>query len=100
MSKLNNDVLSLILKELQNNSGPLYSCLLVNRTWCEITVPMLWKDPWIYLECKKKQIQFNVIISHLSNEAKENLRIQGLNLPGIQQKPFFNYISFCKCLKF
>ena len=46
----------------------------------------------------EKELQLNVIISHLSNEAKENLRIQGINLPATQQKPIFDYISFCKYL--
>src|SRR3954451_18048481 len=99
MYKLNEDVLFLILKELQGYRGSLYSCLLVNRTWCEITVPILWKDPWVDEdEFEKMKSQFNVIISHLSNETKENLRIQGINLPGIRQKPFFSYISFYRYL--
>ncbi|RGB25485.1 hypothetical protein C1646_771652 [Rhizophagus diaphanus] len=37
MSKLNEDVIFLILKELQNDPSSLYSCLLINRTWCEMT---------------------------------------------------------------
>src|SRR3954451_6067612 len=98
MSKLNKDVLFLIFQKLQICKNTLHSCLLVNKTWCEIIVPILWKDPWTWLpEQKKKESQFNVIISHLSNEAKENLRIQGVNLVNLseiqqkQQKPLFNY---------
>src|SRR4051812_23932841 len=100
MPKLNRDVLFLILKELQSDRKSLYSCLLVNRTWCEITVPILWKDPWIDgLDEVKIKSQFNVIISHLSNETKEYLRIQGINLPEIRLKAFFNYISFYRYLR-
>ncbi|PKB97202.1 hypothetical protein RhiirA5_506695 [Rhizophagus irregularis] len=33
MSKLNKDVISLILKELYDRGNTLYSCLLVDRTW-------------------------------------------------------------------
>src|SRR5207248_5096055 len=103
ISKLNKDVLFLIFYELQSDRRSLHSCLLVNRTWCETTVPILWKNPWLSLECEETKSQtksqFNVIISHLSNETKENLRNQGVNLPEILQKPFFNYIRFYRYLK-
>ena len=48
MSKLNKDVVFLILKELQNDGKSLYSSLLVNRIWCEAALPVLWNDPERY----------------------------------------------------
>src|SRR5438046_1892845 len=45
MSKLNRDIIYLILKELQNDNKSLYSCLMVNRTWCVTALPFLWKNP-------------------------------------------------------
>src|SRR5438045_3088019 len=99
MPKLNKDVLSLILKELQSDKESLLSCLLVNKSWCEIIVPILWKNPWIYLRNLNYELLFNLIISYLSNETKEYLRIQGYNLPEVRQKPLFNYIGFCRHLK-
>src|SRR5947207_15818028 len=98
MSKLNNDVLFLMLKELQDDRKSLYSCILVNKTWCEIIIPILWKNPLVHLKPKKMELQFNIIISHLSNETRRNLDSQGINLPILQLKPLFDYISFCKCL--
>jgi hypothetical protein len=41
MVYLNKDVLSSIFEELRDNDVILYSCLLVNRTWCETAVPIL-----------------------------------------------------------
>src|SRR5688572_6175357 len=98
MVKLNEDVLLLILKEVQNENNSLYPSLLVNKTWCKIIIPILWKDPWKCLIKKKEESRFNVIISHLSNEAKERLKILNINLPSMQQKPLFDYISFCRYL--
>src|SRR5205823_3040154 len=46
-----------------------------------------------------RELQFNIIISHLSNETRRNLDSQGINLPTIQQMPLFDYISFCKYLE-
>src|SRR3954454_10780257 len=99
MLKLNENVLFLIIKELQYDNNSLYSCLLVCKVLCEIIIPILWKNPLKRLNKRKKKSQFNVIISHLSNEAKENLRAQGIDLSAKQQKPLFNYISFCRHLK-
>ncbi|EXX66822.1 hypothetical protein RirG_120110 [Rhizophagus irregularis DAOM 197198w] len=46
MSQLNTDILYLIFKELQYDKKSLVSCLRVNKTWCEIIIPILWKNPW------------------------------------------------------
>ncbi|UZO06748.1 uncharacterized protein OCT59_027057 [Rhizophagus irregularis] len=43
MVRLNKDILYSLFEYLEDN---LYSCLLVNKTWCEIIVLFLWKDPW------------------------------------------------------
>ncbi|PKC58148.1 hypothetical protein RhiirA1_471414 [Rhizophagus irregularis] len=59
MFKLNRDILYLVFEELQNDNKTLYSCLLVNKTWCEIIVPILWKNPW---KCQKEELLLNVII--------------------------------------
>ncbi|GBC00140.1 hypothetical protein RclHR1_03760004 [Rhizophagus clarus] len=100
MPKLNGDILYLIFKELQYNKNAIFSCLMVNKTWCEMIIPILWKDPWKYLKGKElKEPLFNVIISHLSDESRNNLKNQGINiLTNVYQKPSFNYISFCKYL--
>ncbi|CAB4435110.1 unnamed protein product [Rhizophagus irregularis] len=99
MSKLNRDVLYLIFEEFQDDENTLHSCLLVNKTWCEIIIPILWKNPWKNLKREKEKSLLNVIISHLSGESKNNLKNLGINfLENLYQKPLFNYISFCRHL--
>ena len=98
--KLNNDVLYLIFKELQGDEMSLYSCLLVNKTWCETTIPILWRNPWKCLKdrrSKKVWVLLNVIISYLSDESKSKLR-EYFSLTNSYPKPLFDYISFCKHL--
>ncbi|RIA84980.1 hypothetical protein C1645_879608 [Glomus cerebriforme] len=90
MSKLNRDVLYLIFEEFENDKNTLYSCLLVDKTWCEIIVPILWRDPWLFLEKRKEKLFFNVIISHLFDESGYYLN----------RRPLFDYISFCRHLNF
>ena len=98
MSKLNGDILYLIFKEFQDNKRILQSCLLVNKTWCEMIIPILWKNPWKYLVGKEKLL-LNIIVSHLSDDVKNDLMSQGIDfLNNCYQKPLFDYISFCKHL--
>ncbi|CAG8509572.1 4967_t:CDS:2 [Rhizophagus irregularis] len=94
MTDLNRDILYLIFKRLQNDKKTLLLCLSVNRTWCEVIIPILWKNPWKYLK-KKKRLLLNVIVSHLSNESKNDLMSQGVDfLIDCYQKPLFDYIKF------
>ncbi|PKK62774.1 hypothetical protein RhiirC2_789866 [Rhizophagus irregularis] len=101
MSKLNRDIIFFILKELQNDNKSLHSCLLVNRTWCETTAPILWKDPITRYDLTDNacNILFNKMLLHLSEESRNNLKNQGIDLfVETYQQPIFNYISFWKHL--
>src|ERR1044072_4117148 len=98
MSKLNRDVFYSIFEESQDDKSTLYSCLLVDKTWCEMVVPVLWKDPWKSLNERKMKLLLNVIISHLPTESRNNLSQRVNFLTSSYDKPFFDYISFCKHL--
>jgi hypothetical protein len=98
MSKLNNDIIFLILKEFSNDLNLLNSCLLVNKTWCEIAVPILWNDPFCRTVRAKKRL-LRVILLHLSEESREYLKTQEIDLfVEIHQQPLFNYINFWRHL--
>ena len=67
MEKLNFDCLNLIFKELTDKNF-LHSCLLVNKKWCNIVVPILWKGySWYGSNCGSRKKLFNVILSCLSS---------------------------------
>ncbi|RIA95078.1 hypothetical protein C1645_817197 [Glomus cerebriforme] len=85
--------------ELHDNKS-FYSCLLVDKTWCEIIIPILWKNPWKLLKEEKEKSLLNVIISHLSDKSRNNLSQDIDFLTNSYQRPLFNYISFCKHLNF
>ncbi|GES74633.1 hypothetical protein GLOIN_2v1783316 [Rhizophagus clarus] len=97
MTKLNRDILYLIIEQLQDDKNTLASCLLVNKTWCEIIIPTLWRNPWEYLTKEKEKILLNVIISHLSSLSRNKIGENEL-LMNSYQKPSFDYISFCRYL--
>ncbi|GBC04997.1 hypothetical protein RclHR1_00060010 [Rhizophagus clarus] len=99
MSKLNRDILYLIFEKLHDDKNTLYTSLLVNKTWCETIIPILWRNPWKYLTPRSENLLYNVIISHLSDELKNNLKFYGIDFStSLYKKLLFNYFSFCKHL--
>src|SRR2546423_1222191 len=102
MSKLNKDILFLIFDELQDDSNSLFSCLMVNRFWCETGIPVLWRNPWRYdIDYKygNKSYLFAIFISSLSNDVREFLTSEGIQLlPNSYQQLLFDYFSFCKSI--
>uniref|UniRef100_U9U3I8 F-box domain-containing protein n=1 Tax=Rhizophagus irregularis (strain DAOM 181602 / DAOM 197198 / MUCL 43194) TaxID=747089 RepID=U9U3I8_RHIID len=97
MSKLNKDILFLIFEELQDNSKFLFSCLMVNRIWCEIMIPILWKNPWCYnINYHKKNSLYSILTSYLLNDIKEFLTKKEILISS--QSLTFDYLSFCKSI--
>jgi hypothetical protein len=100
MSKLNKDILFLIFEELQKDSKSLFSCLMVNRLWCETVIPVLWKNPWCYsINYNNKSSLYSLITSYLSDDIKESLIRQEILLSLILHQPLlFDYLSFCRSI--
>ncbi|PKC67457.1 hypothetical protein RhiirA1_458409 [Rhizophagus irregularis] len=99
MPKLIFDLLYDIINEFHNDRKTLLSCLSVNKFWCEITVPILWRNPWNNLTVSNEKFLLNLLIKHLSDESRNNLKNQGIRFSlNSYKKPLFNYISFCKHL--
>jgi hypothetical protein len=97
---INKDVLFLIFGELQDDSKSLFSCLMVNRLWCETVIPILWRDPWCYdIDYSNKNYLFIIITSYLSDDIKESLMRQGIQLLSVSfQLLLFDYLSFCRSI--
>lgn len=97
MTKLNRDVLLLIFQELEYDPNTLFSCLLVNKAWCEIAVPVLWKNPWRYNVNYGNKIHLFYIITLLFiNNINKYITNQLYQIP---TKTFlFNYLSFCRSI--
>src|SRR4051794_13720841 len=98
MIKLNVDCLILIFNELQTEKKPLHSCLLVNKEWCNVAVPILWKKcSWCNKGRSEKKL-FNIILSCLPSTSKKYLSDNKITLPStiLLNPSLFSYISFCE----
>jgi hypothetical protein len=103
MSKFSKDILFLIFEELQGNLSSLFSCLMVNRLWCEAVVPILWKNLWSYNDIvhknRSRSCLFFIISCYLIDDIKEFITEQGIQLPSdSNQSPLFDYFTFCRSI--
>ncbi|GBB98783.1 hypothetical protein RclHR1_03320009 [Rhizophagus clarus] len=99
MTKLFADCLKEIFEYLENDKVSLYSCLLVNRLWCEVSVRILWRDVFGENIQKYNSSCYDTLISCLPNESKEILSKNGIIISTPNTKlPMFNYAGFCKVI--
>ncbi|CAG8459672.1 15688_t:CDS:1 [Funneliformis mosseae] len=100
-----------ILLQLKDDLCSLHSCLLVNRDWCRLVIPLLWSQPF---ELSKETSSHKIVrtyISCLPKESKKRFRIGGIKLPDFTTTLFdypiflqkFDTQKFChalnKCLQ-
>ncbi|CAG8477267.1 924_t:CDS:1 [Acaulospora colombiana] len=103
--QITTDCVEEIIKFLANDVKTLHSCLLVNRSWCRLTVPILWSNPWKY-KSEIGEDQFNqsmtmILLSFIPVNTRELLRQHYRNavidFPPAQT-PLFEYTSYCQYL--
>src|SRR5581483_8846899 len=91
MPQLNRDILFLIFEELQD-SYSLFSCLMVNRLWCETAIPILWRNPWRYTINYNEIFLYYIVTSYLPDNIKKFLTKQP------PKSILFDYLSFCRSI--
>ncbi|KAF0528463.1 f-box domain-containing protein [Gigaspora margarita] len=90
MISLPTECLFTIFDNLQTDYESLFSCLLVNREWCRIIVPILWSEPTIHFS----DIRLIKIFLLMLNAKEQALLIPfKINLPNYQ-KLLFDYTSY------
>ena len=100
------DCLNEIFENLEEDKPTLYSCLLVNRLWCKVSVRILWRDIWRFKYSfsydRQTQVELLILctlIACLPSESKELLEENEISAKTPTSKPsLFNYPSFCKAL--
>ncbi|CAG8519948.1 7694_t:CDS:1 [Funneliformis mosseae] len=79
-----------ILEYLYDDTISLHSCLLVNRSWCEITIPILWRNPFGRdLTAKRYILLINTYMSRLSMEERGSI-------DSTIEKSTFDYSTFLR----
>ncbi|RIA90750.1 hypothetical protein C1645_875899 [Glomus cerebriforme] len=95
------EVVNHIIYYLRNDKASLYSCILVNRFLCRLTIPILWEDPLSTKWNDEFHYHFiDIYLLFLNNDDKkifkESQILQRIN--SFSFKPLFDYPSFIKTL--
>ncbi|PKY24215.1 hypothetical protein RhiirB3_438692 [Rhizophagus irregularis] len=86
-----------IIQYLRDDRSSLYSCVLVNRLWCRIAIPLLWEDPFSVPTQKFDFIK--ILLRSLNDEDKTRLIVKyGFYNNEFSPKTLFNYPGFIKRL--
>ncbi|GBC04711.1 hypothetical protein RclHR1_05820003 [Rhizophagus clarus] len=82
-----------IVQYFRNDYKTLHSCALVNRAWCRLMIPLLWKDPFS-IPVKN----YNFIQTYLHNLNEHDKNVCGINNSLFPSNTLFNYPSFIQRL--
>ncbi|RGB38685.1 hypothetical protein C1646_755383 [Rhizophagus diaphanus] len=92
LPELTNEIIQYFRKDLST----LFSCILVNRLWCRLAIPLLWEDPFSiptqHYRCIKTYLCF------LNEDGKAKFNEYGINDNLLFSNTLFNYPSFIKYL--
>jgi hypothetical protein len=82
-----------IIQYFRNDFRTLHSCVLVNRLWCRLAIPLLWEDPF-----SSESFRFiEIYLRRLNEEDKVELHNYWVhNSP--YTDTLFNYLNFIKRL--
>src|SRR5207248_2609649 len=94
-SRLSLDSLREILGYFKNDRATLYSLLFVDRLWCNIAVPLLWRQPFELTSQENYDHIIQTYIYCLPEKEKSRFILAGVKLPN-HQKPLFDYPTFLR----
>src|SRR5438132_4642805 len=79
------------ISNLSESSEDLYSCLLVNRTWCECAVAYLWRKPFHWPGNKSGRMAKQILqLLHMDGSVDSDAEDS--------KKPMIDYLSFVKTM--
>ncbi|CAB5200401.1 unnamed protein product [Rhizophagus irregularis] len=85
-----------IIKNFQNEYSTLHSCVLVNRLWCRLAIPLLWENPFSITTGNYNFIE--VYLYNLNDYLKTKINNYQIINNLLPSNTLFNYPSFIKYL--
>src|SRR6266496_5894829 len=91
------ELLNDIIQYFHHDYKTLHSCILVNRLWCRLAIPLLWEDPFS-MKLPKNYHFIEIYLHYLNDDYKTKLNEYGINNNSFPSNTLFNYPSFIQCL--
>ncbi|CAB4426527.1 unnamed protein product [Rhizophagus irregularis] len=85
-----------VIKYFKNDYSTLYSCILVNRLWCRLAIPLLWENPFSILTKNYNFIE--IYLHNLNDDLKMKLNEFKIIDNSLPSNTLFNYPKFLKYL--
>jgi hypothetical protein len=85
-----------VLKHFKNDFSTLHSCILVNRLWCRLAIPLLWENPFSILT--KNFNYIDIYLDNLNGDLKTKLNEYKIINNSLPSNTLFNYTKFLKYL--
>ncbi|CAB5179723.1 unnamed protein product [Rhizophagus irregularis] len=85
-----------IIKNFQNDYSTLHSCVLVNRLWCRVAIPLLWENPFSISTGNYNFIE--IYLYNLNDHLKTKLNEYQIIDCFLPSNTLFNYPSFIRYL--
>ena len=92
LPSLPNECLIDVLSLLDRKS--LYKCLFVNRRYCKLSIPIIWRDPFSSICCEKSSLIINTLLACLDEDEISSLIPCAININN--QSPLFEYGRFVR----
>ncbi|RGB25047.1 hypothetical protein C1646_747526 [Rhizophagus diaphanus] len=86
-----------ILKYFKNDFSTLHSCILVNRLWCRLAIPLLWENPFSNPTGNYNFIE--IYLNNLNGDLKTELNEYRIEDNLFPSNTLFNYPSLIKPFK-
>ncbi|RGB39190.1 hypothetical protein C1646_754858 [Rhizophagus diaphanus] len=91
------ELLNEVIQNLHYDYKTLHSCILVNRLWCRLVIPLLWEDPFSK-DYPKNYHFIEIYLSKLKEDDKTKFNEYGIKFDLLHSNTLFNYPSFIKYL--
>src|SRR4051812_38804546 len=92
LPSLPNECFSDVLTFLDRKS--LYKCLFVNRQYCKLSIPIIWREPFRHNRLKKSSSVINTLLACLDEDEISSLIPCAINLN--KQFSLFEYGKFVR----
>jgi hypothetical protein len=91
------ELINEVIQYFHNDYKTLYSCTLVNRLWCRLAIPLLWKDPFS-IKFPKNYHFIETYLNTLKDDDKTQLNYYVTHNNIFPSNTLFNYPSFIQHL--